>query len=177
MLSLNTQSVNAKFDSIVTFLESARQQNVYFFVICLQESWLNDISDISLFLNKRFHLFLTRQEKHSHGLITYVDWSLNTSEVNMDFNSSVWEGLFVQIQDLGYTNDIIIGNIYHPPHDNNNKENISTFISELHSISSSINATRRDMIITGDYNINLIIAHKYLQQRTLRVFFRPNGWL
>ena len=54
VLSLNTQSVNAKFDSIITFLEVAWQQNVHFQVICLQESWLNDISDLSLFQN---HLY------------------------------------------------------------------------------------------------------------------------
>ena len=52
--------------------------------------------------------------------------------------------------------DIIIGNIYHPPHDNNNKESISTFISELDSILSSTNATRRDIIISGNFNINLL---------------------
>ena len=88
------------------------------------------------------------------GLITYVDSSLNASVLNIDVNSSVWEGLFEQIQDLGYTKDIIIGNIYRLPHDNNNKENISTFISELDPILSSINATRKDIIITGDFNIN-----------------------
>ena len=76
--------------------------------------------------------------------------------MNIDVNSSVWDGLFVQIQDLGYTKDIIIGNIYRPLYDNNNKENISTFISELDPILSSINATRKDIIITGDFNINLL---------------------
>ena len=157
VLSLNTQSVNAKFDSIITFLEVARQQNVHFQVICLQESWLNDIYDLSLFQINGFTCFSRGKKCSPHGgLITYVDSSLNASEVNIDVNSSVWEGLFVQIQDLGYTKDIIIGNIYRPPYDNNNKENISTFISELDPILSSINATRKDIIITGDFNINLL---------------------
>ena len=155
VLSLNTQRVNAKFDSIITFLEVARQQKVHFHVICLQKSWLNDISDLSFFQINGFTCFSRGKKCSPHrGLITYVDSSLNASVLNIDVNSSVWEGLFEQIQDLGYTKDIIIGNIYRLPYDNNNKENISTFISELDPILSSINATRKDIIITGDFNIN-----------------------
>ena len=35
---------------------------------------------------------------------------MTAPELNIDVNSPVWEGLFVQIQDLGYTKAIIIGN-------------------------------------------------------------------
>ena len=45
ILSLNTQSINAKFDALVAFLEIAKQQNVHFHAICLQETWLSENSD------------------------------------------------------------------------------------------------------------------------------------
>ena len=48
-----------------------------------------------------------------------------------------------------------------PPYDDNNKGNISTsIISELDLILSSISATRKDLIITRNFNINSL--HIYL---------------
>ena len=38
--SLNTQSINSKFDSILALLDIAKNQNVNFHIICIQESWL-----------------------------------------------------------------------------------------------------------------------------------------
>ena len=58
ILSLNAQSINSKFDSLVTFLEIARQQNVYFHAVCLQETWLSDQSVI--ISNRRVSLLLRR---------------------------------------------------------------------------------------------------------------------
>ena len=49
VISLNAQSINAKFDSLLTFLEVTRQQNIIIHVICIQESWLDEKSDLSLY--------------------------------------------------------------------------------------------------------------------------------
>ena len=38
ILSLNTQSINAKFDSILALLKIAQLQNIKFHVICIQET-------------------------------------------------------------------------------------------------------------------------------------------
>ena len=57
ILSLNTQSINAKFDAFVAFLEIAKQQNVYFHAICLQETWLSENSDLSLLQLNGFTCF------------------------------------------------------------------------------------------------------------------------
>ena len=54
------------------------------------------------------------------------------------------------------TKDIIIGNIYRPPYDNNCKENINSFTSELDPILSSFDTSTNDLIVTGDFNINLL---------------------
>ena len=62
VLSLNAQSINSKFDSILVLLECAKAQNIYFHVICIQETWLNDNSDLSLFnidgYNCYFQIFM-----------------------------------------------------------------------------------------------------------------------
>ena len=93
----------------------------------------------------------------SHGgLITYIDTNINASVINMEITSPIWEGLFMKIQGMENTKDFIIGNIYRPPYDNNYKENINSFTSELDTILSSFDTSTNDLIVTGDFNINLL---------------------
>ena len=49
VLSLNCQSLNAKFDALVVFIEEFRLHHFEFSAICLQETWLSDNSDLSVF--------------------------------------------------------------------------------------------------------------------------------
>ena len=49
VLSLNIQSLNAKFDKLVIFLHKLNESGCEFGVICIQETWLTDQSDVSLF--------------------------------------------------------------------------------------------------------------------------------
>ena len=157
ILSLNTESINAKFDAFVAFLEIAKQQNVHFHAICLQETWLSKKSDLSLLQLNGFTCFSQGKQCSSHGgLITYIDTNINASVINMEITSPIWEGLFVKIQGMENTKDIIIGNIYRPPYDNNCKENINSFTSELDPILSSFDTSTNDLIVTVDFNINLL---------------------
>ena len=46
----------------------------------------------------------------------------------------MWEGLFILIKDLENQKDIVLGNIYRSPHDNNNQTNINMVVTELDPI-------------------------------------------
>ena len=59
-------------------------------------------------------------------------------------------------QGMENTKDIIISNICRPPYYNNCKENINSFTSELDPILSSFDTNTIDLIVTGDFNINLL---------------------
>ena len=48
VLSIDAQSIHAKFDPLLAYVENARQQGIRFHIICIQESWLRDTSDLSL---------------------------------------------------------------------------------------------------------------------------------
>ena len=65
-----------------------------------------------------------------------------------------WEGQFVKITGGGLSKDVIIGNIYRPPKYLN--ANCMQFLSEFTSIISLIDKTNSDIIIAGDFNINLL---------------------
>ena len=81
--------------------------------------------------------------------------------MNIEITSPIWEGLFVKIQGMENTKDIIIGNIYHQPYDNNCKENINSFTFELDPILSSFDINTNDLILTGYFNINLLQVYTY----------------
>ena len=158
IMSLNTQSINAKFDSILALLKIAQLQNVKFRVICIQETWLDDTADLSLFQIDGFNCFTQWKHCSSHGgLITYVDSRLNATKICSMNTSSVWEGLFVSIRDSSYKKEVVLGNIYRPPFDNNYEENINLFISELNPVIGQISDNyNRDLLIPGDFYINLL---------------------
>ena len=117
VLSKNVQSLFAKFDQLAAFLEIARQQNIRFNVICIQESWLGRTSDLSLVQVDGNNCFYRdkRPECSNHGgLITYVDDNFEANDLCIRNESSVWENLFVQIKGTGHSRDMIVGNVYKP---------------------------------------------------------------
>ena len=57
VLSLNAQSINAKFDGLLLLLELAKKQDIYFHAICIQEGWLTDDSDLSSFKSQATNAF------------------------------------------------------------------------------------------------------------------------
>ena len=73
---------------------------------------------------------------------------------NLFTNSNIWEGLFIDINGGNLCRTFTIGNIYRPPHDNNNNANIQQFISELSPIIDIIQRENTYAAIVGDFNIN-----------------------
>ena len=157
ILSLNIQSINAKFDALLSALEIAKQQNIFFDAICLQETWLKEDADLTLFQIPGYQCISKGKTCSQHGgLITYLHENFASTEINTNSDSLIWEGQFILVKDIEFNKEIILGNIYRPPFDNNGRENIRTFIEELNPIISHFNTSCRDIVITGDFNINLL---------------------
>ena len=166
VLSLNVQSINAKYDHIVSLVDMLFAQNRKIDAICLQETWLGTNDNLSLFQLPNYHLISQPKHCSSHaGLAVYLlnDYSFNTMDL-----SDVWESLFVEIPASIHNKHIILGNIYKPPKDNNNNTNIGTFISELSHYLTPLCESNANVIITGDFIINLL----HLKNRlAFRAFF------
>ena len=162
VISLNAQSINAKFDSLLMFLEVARQQNIMLHVICIHETWLDEKSDLSLYQIEGYTCISQCKRCSSHGgLITYVKSQLNTSVMDIKINSPIWEGLFVAIQDIETEKEIVVGSIYRPPYDDNNEQNVTTFVTELEPIIATLIDDNHELLIAGDFNINLLHINTY----------------
>ena len=66
--------------------------------------------------------------------------------------SDVWEGLFILLKN-NFHKSVVIGNIYRPPRDIN--INYQTFIRELTPILSAFEKRNAEVILAGDFNIDL----------------------
>ena len=79
------------------------------------------------------------------GVVTNVDNSYDVTIKAQVNNSDICDGLF-----------LVIGNIYKPPKANNNSGNIKGFVTELEPILNDLGNTNSEVLICGDYNINLL---------------------
>lgn len=157
VLSLNVQSINAKFSSLQIFLDSLRHDGVKFHAICLQETWLNDNADTtSLHLNGYKCINKGKTCSSHGGLMIYVDDEFDSRIINISGESNIWENMFIEIKGLYLHKTIVIGNIYKPPKSNNNVHNIESFINELEPILAELNNRNAEILLTGDFNINLL---------------------
>ena len=95
VLSLNPQSILAKFNGLQVMLELFTTQNIHFPIICIQETWLQDETKLPLVFLEGYKCFHVKASSISHGgLITYIDDKFDVTVVKTIENSSIWEGLF-----------------------------------------------------------------------------------
>ena len=130
LFSLNCQSLNAKFDRLIVFLEELKRNNIEFSAICLQETWFGEESDLSLYQIDNYICIAQAKVCSEHGgLIIYLHQKYNFDHYNLSVKSAFWEGLFILILNSKNGKNIYIGNIYRPPKENTN-EIIQTFTEE-----------------------------------------------
>ena len=155
--NFNVIILNAYLDSLLTFLEVTRQQNIILHVICIQETWLDEKSDLSLYQIEGYTCISLGKSCSSHGGLTpYVDSQFNTSIMNIKNGSPIWEGLFVAVNDMETEKEIVVGNIYRPPYDINYEQNATTSVTEFGPIIATLNDNDQELLIAGDFIINLL---------------------
>ena len=157
ILSLNVQSINAKFDNLFPIINNLSASGLYFGAICLQETWLSSNADISMFHIPGYKLIHQgfRCTKHG-GLTVCINEKYSYKLRNLYDKSDVWEGLFIDVNGHNLSKTLTIGNMYRPPHDNNNNKNIEKFIDEISPIIDIIQKENSYAAIVGDFNINLL---------------------
>ena len=157
ILTLNIQSVNAKFNNLFPVINNLTSQGLYFGAICLQETWTSNDSDLLLLQLPGYQLVHQGSKCTKHGgLIIYLNESYSYKMRNLYTSSNIWEGLFIVINGGNLYRTFTIGNIYRPPHDNNDNVNIQLCVSELSSIMEILQSEKMYAAIVGDFNQNLL---------------------
>ena len=73
ILTLNIQSINAKFDNLYPVINNLSSMGLYFGAICLQETWLSSDADVSLLHIPGYKLIHQGSRCTRHGgLVIYL---------------------------------------------------------------------------------------------------------
>lgn len=161
-VSLNCQSLRAKFDEICILLQYLSENSVLPSAICLQETWLSDKDDTSSFdLNKDFGYNMIDKPLScsSHGgLIIYLQKNFEPV-ILPSYDSAVFENQFIRIKLNGDSKkNICIGNFYRPPKTEKFTETecIKTFSTEFCALLDQYSKSSSHIMFAGDYNVDLL---------------------
>ena len=164
LLSLNVQSLNAKFSSLREFIDHFKCKNFNFDIMALQEIY--QIEDPSLFNIPGYAQLVYKDRKNGHGggVGYYVNSKLKFS-VRDDlsiFIEGICECLFIEIE-LSNKKKVIIGNFYRPP-SKKSKSNDASVANKLklfqESLYQLLTSCKKDnmsnIYLVGDFNLCLL---------------------
>ena len=148
-----------------------------FSAICIQESWLKQGQDISLFQIPGYDLINQPKVCSEHGgLITYLKREYAHNVRDLYKSSDIWVGLFINVFHDNTNKKITIGNIYRPPKNNNSNPTIENFIQQTNPIISKLSKENSHAIFTGDFNINLLKMNTQIKYQAHFDQFVTNGF-
>lgn len=162
LITLNCQSLNAKYDQIKLFIELLKNSSTNVSAICIQETWLSDASDAALLQLENYNFISRGKSCSAHGGVAiYLHEMFEYKILPFHSTANIWDGIFIEIYERSIQNNnrkkLVIGNIYRPPR--NNVENYTTFTEEINEIASLLERNRCEVIIVGDFNLDLLKMH------------------
>ena len=116
IMTINIQSISAKFNSLVAFLSILNENKLSIDVLNLQEtwlseSWLSDPDNLNLFQIPGYKLIPQGKICCAHGgLFTYVRDIYKATERPLYKKSKLYEGLFIDITSDFLNGKVTVGN-------------------------------------------------------------------
>ncbi len=155
VFSQNIQSIGAKWNELQIFIQRLKNQGLFFSAICLQETWLDDNANIKDYdLDDYEPISQGKHCTNAGGLLIYLHKKFKHT-VKKQLKYDTWEGLFIQVKKGEYlSKPVILGNIYRKTLYLN--EHYTQFSNELSPHLSTFESNNTDVMIAGDFNINLL---------------------
>ena len=119
-MSLNCQSLHAKFSQIKLLVDTFAENNTPIQVLCLQETWFenSELSDLGLYQIENYHLVTKNRYASAHGGLAcciHENWNYKVNPHTVD--SLYWEELFIEITDPSNPKyKLNVGKFYRAPH-------------------------------------------------------------
>ena len=176
VLSTNIQSISSKMNELKLYIERLMKQDCVFSAICIQECWLSNNDETFDLQIDNYNLISQGSHCTSRGgLIIYLHENFKYTP-KLELKYDTWEGQVITIKKGNYlTKPLILGNIYRPPNDL--LENYTQFINEISPHLSTLGSGNTDVLLAGDYNINLLkvnekaIIGEYFDMLTSHSFY------
>ena len=158
IMSLNCQSLDAKFSDIKLLLDSFEEAYKPVQVLCLQETWIenSDLIDMAQFHIENYHLVTKNKYASTHGGLAFYIHKNWKFKINSDtIESPHWEEMFVELTNPANPSKtkFTVGNFYRPPHAT--VAQLKLFINHFTQKLSMLNSYET-IFVCGDYNINLL---------------------
>ena len=165
VLSLNIQSINAKFDEFKIALDQLNSKQPIN-IICIQETWVDSTTDTCVFELPNYQLITKGKYCSGHGgLFTYVHNDFQCEIMKLKEITTDWENLFIKIkQKSNSAKKFIIGNIYRAPKEL--AQDLTIFNAEFAETLDFLQAMRSPIYLCGDFNIDLLKIHQKNQYST-----------
>ena len=156
ILCINIQGLQAKFNELVVILEDLKNDNIIFSAICLQETHLEYDDTIAPFDIIGYEGFPQKRIVSSWGgLVTYFRNDLDIEPLSLYKESKIWEGQFFKVTSKNFNYTMTVGNIYKASRGYNIAD-MNAFISETEPIVNTLTKGNNELILAGDFNINLL---------------------
>ena len=159
MLSLNCQSINAKFDKLKFFLGDVNKDHPIS-VICIQESWGHEEMEMSYFSLPNYSMVYKNRRLSTHGgLILYIhdDFAFKelNNEIAISHESNLFESIFVELwrKSCSYQK-YILGNVYRLPL--YGIDDLTSFTNEFTTLLNLLKTRSNFIYLCGDYNIDIL---------------------
>ena len=173
-LNLNIQSLPAKFEKLLDFIDFFDRKNVKFDIICLQEIW--QIKKSELFNIPGYHPLIykcRRNEVQGGGVGIYIrdNLSYNLREDLSIFYDKILESLVVDIclpsKEIITSSIIYRSNGQHPTL--SYSQQCNEFISLYDNLTSQLAQLRNKSLIFTDSNINILDLNNDLVNEFLNI--------
>ena len=120
-MSLNCQSLNARFPDIKLLLDSFEEATKPVQVLYLQETWIenSDLIDMAQSHIENYYLVTKNRYASAHGGLAFCIHKNWNFKINSDTIESLhWEEMFVKLTNPANPSKtkFTVGNFYRPPH-------------------------------------------------------------
>ena len=146
---LNAQSLVKKVDELKYLFEESGIE-----IICISETWFDQNMPDSVFCLNNYVLYRADRLKHAGGAAIYIKKSICCKIISKSPPESKIEYLFIEV--LSGNNKLLIGTVYRP----NCLIETSFLIDYIQNISLNYN----DIIISGDFNSNVLRDKQFLNE-------------
>ena len=159
ILSLNSQSINAKFDQLELFLDNVIMESPIS-VICIQKSCAHEGIEMSQFFLPNYTMIFENRRLSTHGGHTmYIHDDFTYKELNKEIilssTSNLFESQFVKIwQKTNVFQKYIISNIYRLP--SYIGDDLTGFTDEYINLLNLLRSRSKFVYLCGDYNIDIL---------------------
>ena len=182
-LSLNIESLKAKFNQLCIFLEGLNNKQCQIDAFLLQETWLTDRQcggdSLARYDIPGYQaISLGRKCGRKGGLMIYLRDCYTFSIRDLYRTSTHWEGLFIDVShkhNVQLPNKISIANVYRPPRSNNSNISIDNFLAPFSEAFNTLTGENSTLITGGDFNINLLQINEREKYQEYFDLFVSNG--